>query len=53
VLAATSDDELIRNAVVGERRRAAIRWLQREVDAASVDVGIVEQPGRNVAARAA
>lgn len=36
VLAATSDGVLVRNAAVGERRRAATTRLQREVEAASI-----------------
>jgi putative transposase len=39
VLAATSDGTLIRNAAVGERRKAATIRLQRDLDAASIYVG--------------
>ncbi len=40
ILAATSDGDLIRNLAVGEKRRAATTRLQRDLDAASVYVGI-------------
>ncbi len=39
VLAATSDGTLIRNASVGEKRKAATKRLQRDLDAVSVFVG--------------
>ena len=39
VLAATSDGALIPNLAAGERRRAATRRLQRDLDAASVYAG--------------